>query len=217
MLMRLLPLLYTVFPRAALHAAVEHFPVRDLQLAAAAAACPLAASSTLIVCGWAWSSRCRWPRAPAACQQRREQQYCQYQRYCFLHGCVPFSFYVPSIDKSTRSTTSEELAPFRFRLAAKAALAISFPFPCKPTSLGFAWRCRVLFVLFRLDGRQPVCDSKTKNHTKIHHCQVRSSFAGAEKRSGNEKPAGNTLCVLARALKQHGRFSARQKPCALVN
>jgi len=100
---------------------------------------------------------------------------------------------------------------------AKAALSNLFlPFPCKPTSLGFAWSAQGAFCPFRLDGRQPVCDSKTKNHTKIHHCQVRSSFAGAEKRSGNEKPAGNTLCI-AKGFEAAWAFFCPSKPCVSLS
>ena len=65
------------------------------------------------------------------------------------------------------------------------------------------------FCSFRLEGRQPVCVSKSKNHSKIHLCQVHSSFDGAEMCPDDEKAAENTA-VLSRALKKYGRISARQ-------
>ena len=54
---------------AALHAAVEHFPVRDLKLAAAAAACPLAALVNAHRLRLGGRLGCRCLRTPAACQQ----------------------------------------------------------------------------------------------------------------------------------------------------
>ena len=106
-----------------------------------------------------------------------------------------------------------------FRLAAKAALSnLLLPFPCKPTSLGFAWSAQGAFCPFRLDGRQPVCVSKNKNHTKIHRCQVQAVLPEQKSVQAMKSPQA-ILCVLARALKQHGRFSARQNrvcPCQLM-
>ncbi len=117
----------------------------------------------------------------------------------------------------TPDSVRRSLHRFASALRQKAALCnLLLPFPCKPASLGFAWSAQSIFCHFRLDGRQPACVSKNKNHTKIQSCQVRSSFAGAEMRPGNEKPAGNTLCIV---LKRHGRFSARQNrvcPCQLM-
>ena len=57
------------------------------------------------------------------------------------------------------------------------------------------------FCPFRLDGLRHICASKSKNHSKIHRCRVQSSFAGAEKRSDDEKTAGNTLCISKKAHK----------------
>ena len=121
--------------------------------------------------------------------------------------------------KAVRCTRQKKLAPFRFRLAAKAALCnLLLPFPCKPASLGFAWSAQGAFCSFHLDGRQPVCVSKNKNHTKIHHCQVQAVLPEQKCAQAMKSPQA-ILCVLARALKRHGRFSARQNrvcPCQLM-
>jgi len=49
----------------------------------------------------------------------------------------------------------------------------------------------------------------TRAHTLS---EVRSSFAGAEKRSGNEKPAGNTLCI-GKGFEAAWAFFCPSKPC----
>jgi len=72
------------------------------------------------------------------------------------------------------------------------------------------------FCPFRLDGLRHICDSKTKNHSKIQSCQVHSSFAGAEKRSCNEKPAGNTLCI-AKGFEEAWAFFCPSKPCVALS
>ena len=120
---------------------------------------------------------------------------------------------------AVRCTRQKKLAPFRFRLAAKAALSnLLLPFPCKPASLSFAWSAQGAFCPFRLDGLRHICDSKTKNHTKIHHCQVQAVLPEQKSVQAMRSPQA-ILCVLARALKRHGRFSARQNrvcPCQLM-
>jgi hypothetical protein len=50
----------------------------------------------------------------------------------------------------------------------------------------------VLFVLFALMGYDTSAAQKAKNHSKIQSRQVKSSFAGAEMRLGNEKYAVDT-------------------------
>ena len=58
--------------------------------------------------------------------------------------------------------------------------------------------------------------SKTKNHTKIHRCQVQSSFAVAEKRSDDEKAAGNALCIY-KAFEDVWAFFCPSKPCVSLS
>jgi len=70
----------------------------------------------------------------------------------------------------------------------------------------------VLFVLFALTGVSPSASQKPKITQEIHHCQVRSSFAGAEMRSGNEKPAGNTLCI-GKGFEAAWALFCPSKPC----
>ena len=68
------------------------------------------------------------------------------------------------------------------------------------------------FCPSHLDGRQPACGSKAKNHSKMHRRQVRSSFAGAEMCPDKESPAGNTC----RISKEHDAVWAHfcpSKPC----
>ena len=55
------------------------------------------------------------------------------------------------------------------------------------------------FCSFRLGLRQQACGSKTKNHSKIHRWQVRSSFAGAEMCPDKKRPAENT-CRIVKGL-----------------
>ena len=74
------------------------------------------------------------------------------------------------------------------------------------------------FCPFRLDGLRHICDSKAKNHSKIHHCQVQAVLPEQKSVQAMKSPQA-ILCVLARALKRHGRFSARQNrvcPCQLM-
>ena len=103
--------------------------------------------------------------------------------------------------------------------ALRQKLALSnllLPFPCKPTSLGFAWSAQGTFCPFCLDGLRHICVSKAKNHSKIQSCQVRSSFAGAEMRSSNEKPAGNTLCI-GKGFEAAWAFFCPSKPCVSLS
>ena len=51
--------------------------------------------------------------------------------------------------------------------------------------------------------------------TNLHRLDT-SSFAGAEKRSGNEKPAGNTLCI-AKGFEAAWAFFCPAKPCASLS
>jgi len=68
------------------------------------------------------------------------------------------------------------------------------------------------FCFFRLEGRQPVCVSKSKNHSKIHPCQVRSSFDGAEMWPDDEKAAENTCCIVKDFEEVWAHFCP-PKPC----
>ena len=65
---------------------------------------------------------------------------------------------------------------------------------------------------FRLDGLRHICASKNKNRTKIHRCQVQSSFGEAEKRPDDEKAAGNTLCI-SKVFEDVWTFFCSSKPC----
>ena len=60
--------------------------------------------------------------------------------------------------------------------------------------------------------RQQACGSKTKNHSKIHRWQVRSSFAGAEMRPDKKRPAENT-CRIVKGLDAVWAHFCPSKPC----
>ena len=68
------------------------------------------------------------------------------------------------------------------------------------------------FCSFRLGLRQQACGSKTKNHSKIHRWQVRSSFAGAEMRPDKKRPAENT-CRIVKGLDAVWAHFCPSKPC----
>ena len=68
------------------------------------------------------------------------------------------------------------------------------------------------FCPFRLAGRQPSGVSKTKNHTKIHRWQVRSSFVGAEMCPDKKRPAENT-CRIVKGLDAVWAHFCPSKPC----
>ena len=59
--------------------------------------------------------------------------------------------------------------------------------PCLPLSIDG----NILYECVNEIGRRG-CGSKTKNHSKIHRWQVRSSFAGAEMCPDKKRPAENT-------------------------
>ena len=68
------------------------------------------------------------------------------------------------------------------------------------------------FCSFRLGLRQQACGSKTKNHSKIHRWQVRSSFAGAEMCPDKKRPAENT-CRIVKGLDAVWAHFCPSKPC----
>ena len=68
------------------------------------------------------------------------------------------------------------------------------------------------FCSFRLGLRQQACVSKSKNHSKIHRWQVRSSFAGAEICPDKERPAENT-CRIVKGLDAVWAHFCPSKPC----
>ena len=68
------------------------------------------------------------------------------------------------------------------------------------------------FCSFRLGLRQQACGSKTKNHSKIHRWQVRSSFAGAEMCPDKKRPAENT-CRIVKGLDAVWAHFCPPKPC----
>ena len=70
---------------------------------------------------------------------------------------------------------------------------------------------------FRLDGLRHIFVSKSKNHSKIHRCQVQSSFGEAEKRPDDEKAAGNTLCIGKDFEDVWAFFLPVKTVCVLVN
>ena len=51
--------------------------------------------------------------------------------------------------------------------------------------------------------------------TNLHELDT-SSFAGAEMRSGNEKPAGNTLCIV-KGFEAAWAFFCPAKPCVSLS
>ena len=59
---------------------------------------------------------------------------------------------------------------------------------------------------------QPACVSKTKNHSKIHRWQVRSSFVGAEMCPDKKRPAENT-CRIVKGLDAVWAHFCPSKPC----
>ena len=59
---------------------------------------------------------------------------------------------------------------------------------------------------------QPSGVSKTKNHSKIHRWQVRSSFVGAEIRPDKKRPAENT-CRIVKGLDAVWAHFCPSKPC----
>ena len=59
---------------------------------------------------------------------------------------------------------------------------------------------------------QQACGSKTKNHSKIHRWQVRSSFAGAEMCPDKKRPAENT-CRIVKGLDAVWAHFCPSKPC----
>ena len=59
---------------------------------------------------------------------------------------------------------------------------------------------------------QQACVSKTKNHSKIHRWQVRSSFAGAEMCPDKKRPAENT-CRIVKGLDAVWAHFCPSKPC----
>ena len=59
---------------------------------------------------------------------------------------------------------------------------------------------------------QQACGSKTKNNSKIHRWQVRSSFAGAEMCPDKKRPAENT-CRIVKGLDAVWAHFCPSKPC----
>ena len=72
------------------------------------------------------------------------------------------------------------------------------------------------FCSFCLGLRQQACGSKTKNHSKIHRWQVRSSFAGAEMCPDKKRPAENT-CRIVKGLDAVWAHFCPSKPCLLLS
>ena len=72
------------------------------------------------------------------------------------------------------------------------------------------------FCSFRLDGLRNICGSKSKNHSEIQSRQVRSSFAGAEMRSGNERHAADTWC-LGKGFEAAWTHFHPSKPCVSLS
>ena len=108
------------------------------------------------------------------------------------------------------SPRQKKLASFRFRLAAKAALCnLLLPFQIKPTSLGFD-------LIYQ--SYSPSATQKPKITQKS--ITVRCIAVLPEQKCVQAMKSPQViLYVLARALKRHGRFSARQNrvcPCQLM-
>ena len=59
---------------------------------------------------------------------------------------------------------------------------------------------------------QPACVLKSKNHSKTHRRQVRSSFAGAEMCPDKKRPAENT-CRIVKGLDAVWAHFCPSKPC----
>ena len=104
-------------------------------------------------------------------------------------------------------------------LRQKLHYAISFfLFHANPLRWALHGVRRVLFVLFALTGVSPSATQKPKITQKS--ITVRCAAVLPEQKCVQAmKSPQAILCVLARALKQHGRFSARQNrvcPCQLM-
>ena len=104
-------------------------------------------------------------------------------------------------------------------LRQKLHYAISFfLFHANPLRWALHGVCKVLFVLFALTGVSPSASQKPKITQKS--ITVRCAAVLPEQKSVQAmKSPQAILCVLARALKQHGHFSARQNrvcPCQLM-
>ena len=83
-----------------------------------------------------------------------------------------------------------------------------------PDSMSF----RRFFAFFALTGVSPPASQKTKITRKIQSCQVQAVLPEQKSVQAMKSPRA-ILCVLARALRRHGRFSARQNrvcPCQLM-
>ena len=104
-------------------------------------------------------------------------------------------------------------------LRQKLHYAISFfLFHANPLRWALHGVSKVLFVLFALTGVSPSASQKPKITQEIHHCQVQAVLPEQKSVQAMKSPQA-ILCVLARALKRHGRFSARQNrvcPCQLM-
>ena len=130
---------------------------------------------------------------------------------------VFYALLLVSVDKGRHArqcvfpSRQKKLAPFRFRLAAKAALCnLLLPSQIKPTSLGFDLNYRRATARLRL--------KKTKITRKS--IPVRCKAVLTEQKCGQTmKRPQRILAVLSRTLKQYGRISARQNrvyPCQLI-
>ena len=126
---------------------------------------------------------------------------------------VFYALLLVSVDKGRHArqcvfpSRQKKLAPFRFRLAAKAALCNRLlPSQIKPTSLGFDLNYR---------RASPSASRKAKNTQKS--IPVRCAAVLSEQKCGQTmKRPQRILAVLSRTLKKYGRISARQNrvsPC----
>ena len=137
--------------------------------------------------------------------------------------CVAFgrcsSYYKHTLgwQEHTRLTRQKKFASFRFHLAVKTPLcSLLLPFSSQTRFAGLCSENVRRVVPFRLDGLRHIFASKAKNHSKIHCCQVQSSFAGAEKRPDDEKTAGNTLCIF-KVFEDVWTFFCPSKPCVSLS
>ena len=138
-------------------------------------------------------------------------------KYIGLPLCIA-RFYYPRLTRTHTPDASEEVRVIPFPPCGENSIMLSPSsfFLTNPLRWALLGVCEVSRA-FRLDGLRHICVSKVKNHTKIHRCQVQSSFGEAEKRPDDEKAAGNTLCI-GKAFEDVWAFFLPVKTvCVLVN
>ena len=136
--------------------------------------------------GLPWGPASRWPPGAPPCSARTLST-------GTCHCCNAYH-------RSARANTpANDVFPLLFALFALAGVSLA----PKGTSLG---------SIGENMPTPPACVSKTKNHSKIHRRQVRSSFAGAEMGPDKKRPAENT-CRIVKGLDAVWAHFCPPKPC----